>query len=92
MHLIGFFLIVRFSGIKTAWAVGFVFAIEIWQMLDWSLKDPLRWWRMPDTYIDVAAGILGVILGRIFLIKSLQKNRRWGIRDQPLTSDHETLI
>ncbi|MBN2030289.1 hypothetical protein JW824_08600 [bacterium] len=42
MHVIGFLLLVRYSGIKIEWAVGFVFGIEIWEMLDWSLQDPIR--------------------------------------------------
>ena len=71
LHFTGFFLFMRFSGIKPVWAIGFVFGIEIWEMLDWSLRDPMKWWRMPDTYIDIAAGLLG-----IYLAMMLQINRK----------------
>lgn len=74
MHFFGFLIFMRFSGIKPAWAVGLVFGIEIWEMLDWSLQDPIRWWRMPDTWIDIAAGLLGIYLGMKLCCRPSKKN------------------
>jgi hypothetical protein len=67
MHALGFFVLMRYSGVKLSWAVLLVFGVEIWEMLDWSIKDPLRWWRMPDTYLDIVAGLFGIFLALLLL-------------------------
>ncbi len=77
IHFIGFFIFMRFSGVKLTWAILLVFGVEIWEMLDWSINDPLRWWRMPDTYLDIFAGLCGIILAWILLRKSTRKDKSY---------------
>lgn len=60
IHFIMFFVLMRWSGIKRAWAIILVFAIEVWETLDWSLGKPLLWWSRSDTYLDIATGLLGI--------------------------------
>ncbi len=69
LHFTGFLLFFRFSGTKLAWAIFLVFGIEVWEMCDWSIKDPLRWWRMPDTWLDILAGLFGILLAYLWLKK-----------------------
>ncbi|HPG41979.1 MAG TPA: hypothetical protein PLP19_17090 [bacterium] len=62
IHFAMFFILARWSGIKWTWAILLVFAIEIWETADWALQDPLRWWKKPDTYIDILTGCLAIWL------------------------------
>ena len=80
MHFIGFFIFMRFSGVKLTWAILLVFGVEIWEMFDWSIKNPLRWWQMTDTYLDIFAGLSGVFLAWIFLRKLIRKNKVQSIK------------
>ncbi len=75
MHFTGFFIFMRFSGIKLAWAIMLVIGVEIWEMFDWSIKNPLRWWTMSDTYIDIFAGLCGILLAWI-LLRKLTHNKK----------------
>lgn len=60
IHFVIFFILARWSGIKVWWAFGLTFGIEIWEMIDWSLGDPLHWWLMPDTWFDLLFGWIGI--------------------------------
>ncbi|MDZ7293963.1 MAG: hypothetical protein ONB14_00915 [candidate division KSB1 bacterium] len=60
IHFLIFFVLMRWSGIKRAWAIILVFAIEVWEMLDWSLTAPLKWWMRLDTHLDIVLGLLGI--------------------------------
>jgi hypothetical protein len=62
IHFTMFFILARWSGIKWYWAIILVFAIEIWETADWALNDPLRWWKKPDTYMDIISGCLAIWL------------------------------
>ncbi|PIZ78872.1 MAG: hypothetical protein CO041_04175 [Candidatus Pacebacteria bacterium CG_4_9_14_0_2_um_filter_40_15] len=64
VHFVIFFTLARWSGIKWQWAVSLTFGIEIWQMIDFSLLDPLAWWFKIDTWMDILFGWLGIYASR----------------------------
>lgn len=64
IHFVIFFVLARWSGIKVWWAVGLTFGIEMWEMLDWSLDDPLAWWGMLDTWMDILFGCIGIYIAK----------------------------
>jgi len=64
IHFTIFFILSRWSGVKVWWAIGLTFGIEIWEMMGWSLADPLAWWFKPDTWMDLIFGWLGIYLSK----------------------------
>jgi hypothetical protein len=60
IHILLFFILSRWSGIKWFWALILVFSIEIWETADWSPAHPLQWWIRLDTYMDILSGSLGI--------------------------------
>lgn len=63
IHFFIFLILSRWSGIKWVWAVILVFAIEVWETVDWSLLNPLAWWTRLDTIMDLIVGCLEVLVG-----------------------------
>jgi hypothetical protein len=63
LHFLIFVILCRWSGIRWQWALIIVFAIEIWETVDWSLARPWRWWMRFDTYADIVSGCLGIWAG-----------------------------
>lgn len=59
IHLAGFYILCRWSGICWPWALGLILGIEIWETLDWSPANPALWWTRSDTWIDILSGIAG---------------------------------
>jgi hypothetical protein len=62
LHVMLFYPLARWSGIKWQWAVFLVFGIEIWETADWALNDPLGWWTRLDTIMDILSGCLAVAM------------------------------
>jgi hypothetical protein len=56
-----FFVLARWSGIRWAWALALVFAVEVWETADWSPARPLDWWRKADTWMNILFGALAVV-------------------------------
>ena len=59
-HFALFFVLCRWAGLKTWWAVGLAIGIEIDQMWIFSRGDPLAWWMQVDTWMDLLFGYLGI--------------------------------
>lgn len=62
IHFIIFLILQKFSGIKWQWALIIVFGIEVWEMLNWSIDDPLAWFATLDTWMDIFAGSFGIVI------------------------------
>lgn len=60
MHFGIFFVLSRWSGLKWQWALILIFGIEVWEIVDWALQDPMVWWMRLDTWMDVLSGSAGV--------------------------------
>jgi hypothetical protein len=63
IHFLIFVVLARFSGIKWQWAIMLVLGIEVWEMLDWSLNNPMYWWSKFDTWADIVVGLIGIWIG-----------------------------
>lgn len=61
-HFLIFLILQRFSGIKWYWSIVLILGLEIWEILDWSRSCPLCWFAKGDTWADIGAGGLGIII------------------------------
>jgi len=68
IHFGMFFVLMRWSGIKWQWAAGLVLGIEVWECSDWANLDFAYWFGKLDTWLDIAAGALGIWLAKKRLI------------------------
>jgi len=62
LHFIIFYILSKWSGIKWQWAIILVFCIEFWEMIDWSITNPLAWWFKLDTWFDILSGVVAIFL------------------------------
>ncbi len=62
IHFAMLFILQQWSGILWYWSVAIVFAIEVWECSDWAELDFRVWFSMPDTWMDIFAGLLAIFI------------------------------
>jgi len=64
VHFAMFLVLVKWSGIKWQWAIVLITCIEVWECSDWAKLDFIYWFTKFDTWADMAAGALAVLIVR----------------------------
>jgi hypothetical protein len=68
IHFAIFLMLGKWSGLKWQWALVLIVGIEVWECSDWAKLDFAYWLGKLDTWLDMFAGALAVLITKKRLI------------------------